>query len=719
MIRLALSIFCMGIGLAHAQPLTGNETFEVTGVTSTGAPSGQTRTITTGDVGSAVTVLVPSAITPLPLSVAVGGAGSLVDGFRSIVDADDSMSISRCTAAGVTCRFAGRNYVVNSPVALTVPLNWIGTAGAKIIQTADLPASSTNAWFRFSGSSATVDGIIFDAQGHGATNNTWCLRADATVTRLVWRNNSILNCGGTLGFGFLLAGDANPADNPFYSFENAEFGGNAQSGLRISQALDASIRNPLTHNNGQHGIDINYFLGSDTNLNQRVDIDGGFAYSNHFSGVSVGNFNQGVVNGTIYGNGKPSAAYVRIRGMVSYNNLAYGFQAVNNRVDLIDVTSTGNAFGQPVSNLTGGGGVQFASVGGKITGSTIENNGYYCIDAGGSTGSLIANDVIDGCSQMVNLGASVHTIVTGNKMFNFTDQAVNIPNTDGNGSVTGAFPQVTADCSIDNNDIDMSNLSLTSYAVYLVDGVQGCAVTNNRFRFSQTAYNAGMRATLAMLALTDNITVEGNKATMPIRAGATTQLTMGDIYDVNPSGSSNWLVVPDVLNAVRTSSGATIGNLSSYTTFNHSGGEVSWVVMTAAGSGYNPSTTVCGFTGTFTTAPTCTVAVWNGTVIGVVMVTRGVGATGAIGVTITDTSGAGSGATATAQIGTPIARNARVRLYAKAAITVNVTGSLTTQSNPTGTNLAIPIGGVADFIEQGQFVGAGAGGAWNVTGYTH
>lgn len=574
-------------------------------------PYGPNNTASTGGLPPSSTVIPAGGTYPVALSTLTAVDGVPIESLKAPTDSDYTNALLLGNTNQVCIHLGPQDYVVNSNVLFDGAITCIkGTKNkSRIVATSNIPTGSNGTWIRFTGTTILIDGVIFDEAGFGATNNVWLAKVDSTngsapyFAKTIKINDSkFLNGGGTIGFGLWVRGNGAPPTNPKTievaqnDFINDTFNSNSQGGLRIDNAYNVNIINPTCNWNGLNGIDVNFSVGTDTLLNQRVKISGGGCVGNTLSAVNLGNFQQGTWDSApILGNGNPSVKYAIVEGMHNYLNGFYCIQGANTGILVTKNVCSDNAVGHGTIS-TGGGCIQVAGANTALIDNICDNNGYYAIDGGGMTDSLIASNILSNTGQCINFGASQRVSAKSNKCWGYTDVAFNIPLVDNSG--TNSFPLVTRDVDLSDNWIDMSSMTAGHFALKVVDGVQGTTATGNKFYFNQAAYDAGMRAVNAALILTDSFTPDGNLVTSPIRNGATTQLMLTKWYDQLPSGASNWEFYPDVLTKARIASAATIGNLSPYSSFNNPAGGLYWCAQTANGTGYHQSTTTLGFTDT-------------------------------------------------------------------------------------------------------------------------
>jgi len=212
-------------------------------------------------------------------------------------------------------------------------------------------------------------------------------------------------------------------------------------------------------------------------------------------------------------------------------------------------------------------------------------------------------------------------------------------------------------------------------------------VVENRF----LAADAGAAATQAITLRSASVLLRGNTWNGADRA------------DLNPS-PQNLLEVPDIFDSVRIPSGGEIVDSLLPASVATSAGQVSFLTVTAGGSGYTEASVV--FIGAGLQAQ-ATAMVYGGSVIGFRVTNNGSGYVA--GATTCVINGNGSGAAATVQVGTPLQANRRIRLLAAAGVTLKQVGQTMTQANATARDLILVPETAVELVENG--------GTWLVSGF--
>jgi hypothetical protein len=222
--------------------------------------------------------------------------------------------------------------------------------------------------------------------------------------------------------------------------------------------------------------------------------------------------------------------------------------------------------------------------------------------------------------------------------------------------------------------------SSAASGILLRDGPQGVLVARNDFVGSNGAQLAN-----CLWANTDQVIIEANRWNFTQRFFANPMLYNG----------LQTVLLPDIADSIMitTAPSGVQSMLTNYQTI--SAGQVSFIRVTAGGSGYTTATVSVGGTGTGATA---TVMISNGVIIGIVVASPGSGygnAGASVPVTIT---GNGTGATATGFASVPIPDERRLRVRCNTSVVFHRSGSSPVQENWTATDITVTANADVEWI---------------------
>ncbi len=326
---------------------------------------------------------------------------------------------------------------------------------------------------------------------------------------------------------------------------------------------------------------------------------------------------------------------------------------------------------------------------------------------------MISGNVVTTSRIAINAGGAQEPRITGNSISNASYYGIVIYN---NETTAGGAPigVPSVDVSITENVIDMP---LGGGGILLIDGPQNVQVARNNF-----ITVPGADISLCLLPRTNTATIEGNLLNNSPSTFYTNPF-------VSPSGvysGNNVLLYPDVIDNVSITSGtAPVQSILSLNANNYAN-YVTFLVLTAGGSGYTSAPTV-SFSGGGGSGASAAAFITNGAVIGFRMVSLGSGYTSAP--TVTLSGGGGAGAAANAFIGVPVQPNRRLRVYCGVPVQWAVSGTNPMQATGSGVAITTPAnseiewvgrngGWYASRFQQTDYVQPGTDGSVTLTNLT-
>ena len=246
--------------------------------------------------------------------------------------------------------------------------------------------------------------------------------------------------------------------------------------------------------------------------------------------------------------------------------------------------------------------------------------------------------------------------------------------TDGSGQ---NFGLATTNLALTDNTIGIS--SGNGGGIWLIDAPQSVLVARNNF-FGTAAASIGQ----CLYAHTDSAIVKGNRWNNTQRLFANPTVVAG----------VQTVPLPDIADEVMLSS--VPAGVQSIQTMRQLAvaGEIGFIKITAAGSGYTHATVTITGSGTGAAG---TVQIANGALIGVTLTNTGsgYGATGSVATV--SISGDGSGGAAIASVGLPVLEGRRVRFVCNTATEFARVGSVPFQENWTLGNITVPANATITF----------------------
>lgn len=603
------------------------------------------------------------ASTRRSLSALMADAVSIED-FGAIGDGttNDSAAFTAAIASLRPIRLGPKTYVINGPLTLsnTTALTLLGVPGQTVIRR--LAQTSGTNWITLAAPAVHLEGVIFDANNGittgtiGVTFAASCLRS--TIDRCTFTNT-------VSGTGLFYA-----HSDPIFARHTvscSEAFGN-KTGIACQAADGLTISACHVHDNSGTGISVDYVNSAHTVKSRLSTIVGNQCWNNYI-GIAVGDYATAYVSPASITNQTADGMLSVISGNICHDNVEYGIVAQG-----YNLLVQGNLVYNNGGTNVGNGGILANCWASAVTDNVVSNHLGFGIDAGAANFTLIADNLVTTSRIGINAGGAQEPRVTGNSIVAASYYGIVIYNneTDAGGNVIGV-PSVG--CSITENAIDIPS---GGGGVLLIDGPQQIQVARNNF-----ITTAGADLSLCLLPLTDTAMIADN-----LINGAPT-LHYGDPYTEASGlyGGLYSLLYPDCIDAVSITSASTAVQSIRSLNANNYGQYITFLKVTAGGSGYTsaPTVTISGGGGSGATA---IAYVSNGALIGFRMQSLGSGYTSAP--TVALSGGGGSGAAATATIGIPVSTGRRLRVFCGAATQWAMSGSKPSQTTPSGTSITTP-----------------------------
>jgi parallel beta-helix repeat protein len=632
--------------------------------------------------GGALTAKATGAATTRTLAAIAANAVSIED-FGAVGDGvtDDSAALLAALASGNPVRLGAKTYAIAGECDISAPsCTLLGVPGiSELTRPAQskLGTSATAAWISISSPTLFIDGIIFDANA-AITSDTYAVAVQpactkSIVTRAAFRNAKGPNNGSGITY---VASD--PAITQHH-VDNCEFYNNAAHGIFI-QATDAfSITNSRAHDNTGNGIHADSEDPSFSLKIRELHVVSNTCWNNN-CGIIVGNFFANNSANLVYGNANPDVLAAIVASNNTYSNREYGIY-ISGRNILVSGNLCANN-----STLGGSGAGILCDTGYcKISGNMVTGATAFGIDCGGSIYTEVSNNYVNGAVNGINIGGGQYCTARDNFLQDCTSTGFSVQNVESDGRGTN-FNLACTGLSIIGNWISYSG---EVFGILVRDAAQNILIADNVI-----LAEPGADMTRAISVYTDTVTIRGNVLNFTTR------------WHINPTLVSGvyTLVVPDAADAVSISqSSAQVASIITQQA-QQVAGQVAFVKVVNAGSGYTSASISFSGTGSGAAAQ-----VWlsGGAVLGIQIISYGSGYGAGTTATIT---GNGSGATVTVQVGLPVWQNKELAIDCLAAVTFAAAGSSPAQSNWTGAPITIPAGASIDWI--------GNAGGWRAARFT-
>ena len=566
-----------------------------------------------------------------------------VESFGAVGDGatDDTAAFAAAAASGRPLRLDGRIYVVNGPLNLATTAAMVGVAGASVIRRLQLMPSAN--WIQVSVPFFEAYGITFDAGGMAGADMA-AVSVTASCQALALTACSFLHATGpTQGTGLSITGSASSN----WSVNACSFDNNTVHGLYASGAGSVAVEGCEASGNGGHGFCLDPGVGCA--LRNNTSVSNGI-------GISIGNWSVGPASPT-------SGPDCLVSGNVCNNNSAWGIaMAAGNALVSVN-TAQGNGL------MTPGGGILARLGASRLSGNVVTGGGYG-IDARGNWGTAICGNHVSGCTTGISVGGGQNIFVNGNVLLT-NSWAILVSAIEP--SLSGLL---TGPATIAANWIGFTTPQ--GGGICVLDAAQGIAVVDNDI-------NGWGSATVnqAMWLHTDAAVVRGNRWNNQARFAVQASVVSG----------LQALVIPDVAEEVLVTGASQ--PLQSIMT-NHQAdtlGQIVFIKVVAGGSGYTQAQVAVAGSG-FGAAATAIVT--NGQVAWIVITNAGSGY-GLIGSTVqVSISGDGSKASATGFVGLPVLEGKQLRLSCNCQVQLSLSSSSPVQQSWTGFNATIPAFGAAD-----------------------
>ena len=617
-----------------------------------GVDAGATHATATG--GTQARALADALGDAIPLE-AFGALGNGVS--------DDSAAFGRAVASGRPVRLGAKTYVLNGQFTITTPGTiLIGVPGASRLLRAT--QSGGGAWLAVQADGFRADGVTFDANRAAVSQDSWGVLVTALCTTSEFHRCRFLNAAGAvLGSGLVFQ-----ASDPVvcaHVVQDCEFANNTVHGLWVQACIGVQVAQCRAWGNGQNGINADF---NDPHFVQKlrlVSLIGNRCWANQ-RGIAIGNFNATNTQPAVWGNANPDATDVVALGNLCHDNAVYGISASG-----LGLVIAGNVLNNNGTAANSGAGILANVSGSRIAGNMVNGAALYGIDCGGSIASDVTDNRIIGAGYGINCGGGTNLRVSDNSIAGCTLWGICVNNveTDGHG---GSFNLASSNTAISGNAIDFAG---TAGGIVLRDGPQGVLVARNEFTGSGSVDNC-------LWGNTDSLIVADNHFNFTQRFICNPVLHEG----------SQLLRYPDVADSV-TVTYAPLGvqrMMSSYQVLSE--GVISFIKVTAAGSGYSQATvSVRGAGPGLNGSGAQAVAMFSGGMVIGVVVSAGGGGYGPLGTVVPVTiSGDGSGATAQGFAGAPLADERRLRVRCNGSVLFSRAGSVPLQENWTAADITVP-----------------------------
>ena len=462
--------------------------------------------------------------------------------------------------------------------------------------------------------------------------------------------------------GISIQGGTNEENSSRSIIEGNTFENNDDSGLYINKESYISIENNHFKSNVGDGITVINFVFPPVATVQNYFIINGNRCIDNTNGIRfVGFYEGGTPSQPFPGPLIPPQKCVIISNNICKLNSQYGiaFQGVGGNI-------SGNYCERNGTTLSDGG-ILANCWNTSVTNNIVYDNSSWGIDAGGSNGILVNNNVVSyqGLTSGlqgtgINIGGSVNSQVSNNRID--SNGAAGTPSSAiySSGYEFGGswFEQKASNISITGNTIGLSDP--TRIGIYLNNGGNNYIIADN-----QVSAAAANRAFL----------LQGGTEYLDLFASNNVDWSNAAGYDVIASASS--VIIPDIGSDIFISGTTNIDNILTFSD-NVFSGRVRFVQITNAGSGYNPaSPPLVSFSGGGGIDAAGNALVSNsGKIIGVQMTNLGSGYTSPPLVAFS--SGA---ATAISKIGCNNFFGRVIRLQFQGSLTVNTGGNIILSSS--------------------------------------
>ncbi|MCC6717374.1 MAG: right-handed parallel beta-helix repeat-containing protein [Acetobacteraceae bacterium] len=615
----------------------------------------------TAAVATAGGSTVPRSLATL-LADAVGpeSFGAVGDGFT-----DDTAAFAAAIGSGRPVRLGPRTYRIDGQWTIAQPNTvLLGTPGLSVLRRG--AQHGGGAWISVQAPGFCADGVTFDANRAAVSGESWGVLLTEACSAAELHRCEFLNATGTvLGSGLVVM-----ASDPVLArhvIRDCRFAGNAAHGLWVQACAGVLVSECRAHDNGRYGLNIDFNDTAHTRRVRLAQVVGNRCWANQ-RGIAVGNFNVPNSEPPVWGNAQPDAVALLVAGNICHDNVVYGIAAAG-RALLVQ----GNLLADNGTMANSGAGILANVAASRITANTITGPALYGIDCGGAIDSEISQNQVLGGGYGINCGGSTNLRVSGNMLGEFSIFGICATNveTDGFGQDFGI---ACSNLAITANRIAMSG---TGEGIWLRDGPRNVLVTDNDF--------TGRGAAQCLRAETDSVLVRGNRHDFTAR------------FIANPVaiGGRQTLVFPDIADSVMVTDAPAGVQAIIGTTQAAWAGRISFIRVTAGGSGYTGATVSIGGAGSGAVAEA---VVSGGRVLGIVVTDHGSGY-GPIGTTVPVTiTGNGNGAAALGYAAPPLPEERTLLVRCNAPVTFARAGSNPLQENWTRGDLTVAADGDVEWI---------------------
>lgn len=568
---------------------------------------------------------------------------------------DDTAALNAAIGSGRPVRLGPRTYRVDGQWMIAQPNTvLLGTPGLSVLKRG--AQNGNGAWIAVMAPGFRADGITFDANNVAVTQESWgVLVTGACTSSDIHRCTFTGAVGATLGSGLVLQSATFDTN---HVLRDCTFANNAAHGLWVQACRGVLVSECRAHDNGAYGITIDFNDPAHMQQVRLVQVTGNRCWANQ-RGIAVGNYNVPNTEPPVWGNAQPDAACVLVSGNICHDNVVYGI-AASGRAILV----SGNLLADNGTTAGHGAGLLANVAASRAWGNTITGTSFYGIDAGGCEDADLSGNHILGHGYAINCGGSRNLRVDGNVLAGFSLAGICVFNVESDGA--GRNFGIAADgIALTGNRIAMGG---TAEGIWLIDGPQRVLVQGNDF--------TGRTPEQCLRADTDSVTVRGNRH----------DLTARFICNPSLSGGRQRVVFPEIAESVMVTWAPS--GVQSIVSARQAAteGRISFIRVTAGGSGYTHASVSIGGIGTGAAAQAI---LSNGAVIGIALNTPGAGY-GEVGTTVpVIINGDGSGATATAYAAPPLAEERTLLVRCNAEVTFARAGSNPLQENWTRGDLLV------------------------------
>jgi hypothetical protein len=600
---------------------------------------------------------------------------------------DDTHALLEAIASGRPVRFGAKTYLIAGPITIATSITLLGQPGqTRLRRNSQLGGT---AWITITAPSFHAEGIIFDANRADVPIAAACVSIAPSCTSSDWRRCGFLAAAGDVsndvnGSGLVIQQSTSALSA--HVIDACEFADNAAHGLWAQACCGLRITACRAHDNAATGFALDTQTITQTHTLRLAEISTSSAWSNQ-RGITIGHASQDGATPSQDGMEAATAIIVQVSHTICHDNTLCGLSAHGPFLFVQHNRVTHNG----ADNGAGSGTNLIARTAfSRITDNVISGLGAIGLDCAGSFNTDITANTIQGHAIGLNCGGSVNLRVTGNTIQDASEAAIRarLVEAGPHGATSGLLCRSLA---LTDNWISLT--SPAAIGIALQDGPQAVLVARNHFLST-----GGALVTNCLHAATDEILIEGNHWTISPRHG----------LNAEEIGGLQTLVVPDIADAAMVLSAPAGVHAVISASQARLAGQISFIRLTAGGSGYSTASIAIGGSGNGATARA---VLSKGAVLGII-VTAGGQLYGQHGASVPITIiGDGSGAAAQGFAGLPVPEERRLRLRCNTPVRFMHAGSSPLQENWTGADILVP--GHADIEWIGTF------GAWRAASFPH